>query len=212
MIEGRVLGEAAGPLRIVFRDGPGELLAVGVAGVDTRLGVDRHRLRYSDGSVVWVESDPAAPRGRAGRRASTSGSGASTVLRRGDGTAVGHILRGDTATAVAATGGTLCHLVPHPKEPETPELFRLVILDRSGDMAGHLDVIRTADGWTRHPAPDEAGDIHLWWDRTGRSLPVPILGTRLVMHHRMDRTERDVLLGACVDIAIGLRPYITVMR
>jgi hypothetical protein len=42
-------------------------------------------------------------------------------------------------------------------------------------------------------------------------MPVPVLGTRLTLERPPTDIERDVLLGACVDLAIGLRPYISVM-
>jgi hypothetical protein len=209
MIEGRVVHKASNALRITFRSGPGNPLAVGVQGSGNgrcatlaillgfrAAGAGRHRITYADGSVVWVDSRDDA----------------STVLRRGDGTAIGHILRADTTTAVAATGGTVCHFVPHPDEPRTPDLFRLLVLDRMGNEIGYLDVIRTAGGWTRRHLAHNLWDACIWWDRAGRPLPVPILGTRLAMARPLDRVERDMLLGACVDIALGLRPYVTVMR
>ncbi|MGY2063634.1 hypothetical protein ACW9HQ_52790, partial [Nocardia gipuzkoensis] len=106
--------------------------------------------------------------------------------------------------------GTLCHFVPHPEEPRTPEVFRLLILDLFGAEMGRLSLIRTPEGWSRRG--DELADNHLWWDRTGHSLPVPILGTRLAIGRRIDRDERDALLAACVDMAVGLRPYITELK
>jgi len=41
---------------------------------------------------------------------------------------------------------------------------------------------------------------------------VPILGTRATLTRELTPLERDVLLCACVDITIGLRPYISAMN
>ncbi len=41
--------------------------------------------------------------------------------------------------------------------------------------------------------------------------PFPLLGARLVLDGPLDGPALDVLLAACVDIVIGLRPYISEM-
>lgn len=209
MIEGRVVHQVNNALKITFSSGPGDPLAVGVQGAGNGLGAKaailfgfknggtgKHRITYADGTVVWVESKDSAP----------------TVLSRGDGTAIGTIQRADTATAVGSTAGTLFHFVPDPDEARTPELFHLLILDRMGQEAGRLDVVRTAGGWTLGRIANELYDQYIWWDRAGQPLPVPILGTRMLIRHPLDPVERDVLLGACVDITLGLRPYTQAMR
>lgn len=199
-----MVSEAPGRASIVFHGGPGDPLAVGARGEGhgARSAVllgrkdSRYRIGYADGTVLRAE--PADE--------------TTLTLRRGDGGVIGTILRAATATAVAATGGTLFHFVPDPGETSTADLFRLVILDRSGMEFGRMDVIRGVGGWASHRLADRNGDTYLWWDRTGDPLPVPILGTRVVAEHPLDRLERDVLLAACTDIALGLRPYIAVMR
>lgn len=204
MIEGRVVSDAPSGLSIVFQGGPGETLAVGARGEErgARSAVllghknSRYRIGYLDGAVLRAE--PVDETG--------------LTLRRGDGNAVGTILRGASVTAVAATGGTLFHFVPDPHEASTADLFRLVILDRSGMEFGRIDVIRGVGGWASHRLADRNGDTYLWWDRTGEPLEAPILGTRVVAEHPLDRIECDVLLAACTDIALGLRPYIPAMR
>ncbi|MVU76985.1 hypothetical protein GPX89_06960 [Nocardia sp. ET3-3] len=209
MIEGRVVHKVNNALRITFNAGPGDPLAVGVQGAGNGLGAKaailfgfknggtgKHRITYADGSVVWVESRDSAP----------------TVLSRGDGTALGTIQRADTSTAVGSTAGTLFHFVPDPDEPRTPELFRMLVLDRMGAETGRLDVVRTAGGWTVRRLVGDLYDESFWWDRAGQPLPIPILGTRLWLKHPLDSVERDVLLGACVDITLGLRPYVAAMK
>lgn len=204
MLEGRVVCEAPGAVTMVFRCGPGEPLAVaarsegGGARSSILLGHknSRYRIGYSDGGVVRAEPTDET----------------TLALRRGDGGAIGTIVRGETATAIAATGGTLFHFLPDPGEACSRDLFRLVVLDRMGAEFGRIDVIREASGWASHRLADSLGDTYLWWDRTGQSQPVPILGTRVVAEHPLDRIERDVLLAACADMALGLRPYIAQMR
>ncbi|MRH89732.1 hypothetical protein GFY24_20170 [Nocardia sp. SYP-A9097] len=208
MIEGRVVHKASNALQITFQAGPGDPLAVGVQGAGDGFGskmamlfgfknggTGRHRITYADGSVVWVRSKNAAP----------------TELTRADGTAIGTITRADTSTAVGATAGTLLHFVP-ADDPKTPELFRMRILDRMGEEFGRLDVVRTAGGWTLGQIANDLYETYIWWDRAGQPLATPILGTRLLLRRAPDATERDVLLGACVDIALGLRPYVTAMK
>jgi hypothetical protein len=46
----------------------------------------------------------------------------------------------------------------------------------------------------------------------GQFLPVPILGTGLTAVRLLTPVERDVLVCACVELAIGLRPYIASMN
>ncbi|AYF78413.1 hypothetical protein D7D52_36435 [Nocardia yunnanensis] len=209
MIEGRVVHKVSNALQITFHAGPGDPLAVGVQGAGNGFGAKTailfgfknggtgtHRLTYRDGSVVWVQSRDSAP----------------TILSRGDGTALGTIQRADTSTAVGSTAGTLFHFVPDPEEPRTPELFRLLVLDRMGAETARLDVIRTVGGWTVRRLVEDLYNESIWWDRAGQPLPVPILGTRLWLKHAPDPVERDVLLGACVDITLGLRPYVAVMK
>jgi hypothetical protein len=75
-----------------------------------------------------------------------------------------------------------------------------------------MDVIRRVAGWTLSRALDGAAKEFVWWDRPGQPLPVPILGTRLTLDRSPVGPERDVLVGACVDMAIGLRPYVPAMR
>jgi hypothetical protein len=203
MLEGRVVCEAPGRVTMVFKGGPGEPLAVATRGdgqgARSAILLGRknsgYRIGYTDGAVVRAEPSDET----------------TLLLRRGDGSAVGAITRGDTVSAVAATGGTLFHFVPDPDEACTPDLFRLVVLDRMGVEFGRLDVIREAGGWASHRLADRLGDTYLWWDRSGQPLPVPILGTRVVAEHPLDRIERDVLLVACTDIALGLRAYIPAM-
>jgi hypothetical protein len=43
-------------------------------------------------------------------------------------------------------------------------------------------------------------------------LKLPLLGVRVQPTRALTETERDVVLAASVDLAIGLRPYVAEMR
>jgi hypothetical protein len=58
---------------------------------------------------------------------------------------------------------------------------------------------------------DAIGDIYIWWDKAGGSLPVPILGARLGLLETPTPLQRDVLMCVRVEIAIRLRPYFKAM-
>lgn len=209
MIEGRVVHKTSNALKITFSDGPGEPLAVGVQGAGDGAGgklamlfgfknggTGKHRITYSDGAIVWVESKAKEP----------------TVITHGDGTPLATVERGDASSAVSSTGGTLFRFVPDPDEARTPEVFRILVQDAQGEDVGRLDVIRSAGGWTLKSIADDLYNTYIWWDHAGGPLPVPLLGTRLMLRTPVEGAARDVLLGACVDIALGLRPYTEAMR
>jgi hypothetical protein len=87
----------------------------------------------------------------------------------------------------------------------------MIVVRPSGEQIGRLDIIRTVAGWTVKRAYDALEDVSLWWDRAGQPLKVPLLGTRITLRSEITPLERDTLLGASVDVAIGLRPYIAAM-
>ncbi|MGX1808227.1 hypothetical protein ACWIGI_21115 [Nocardia sp. NPDC055321] len=183
MIEGRV-ARTSRSLEITFHSGPGDPLAVAVRGDSGRTA----RM------AAWLGFHTAGT----GTHRITYSNGttllvrsrtsAPTLLTRSDGTAIATISRASTSTAVAGTAGTLFHFVPAPKDAETPALFRLHVLDRMGEKFARLNIVRAGEG------------------------PTPFLGTRLLLCTPPDATERDILVAVCVDIALGLRPYITAMK
>jgi hypothetical protein len=196
-------------LQITFHDGPGDPCAIGVQGAGDgkgkKLGVlfgfknggtGNHRLTYSDGRVLGVASKEMAP----------------SVFSFGDGKEFITVHRGTTSTAVLADGTEAVTFADDAVEAETLELFRLVMTTPAGEDLGRLDVIRRVGGWTLSRALDAAWSEYFWMDHAGQALPIPILGTRLTLPRPLTSIERDVLLGACVDIAMGLRPYATAMQ
>jgi hypothetical protein len=207
LIEGRVVHKTNNALKITFNDGPGDPLAVGVQGAGDGRGAKaailfgfknggtgRHVLTYADGSTLGVHSRDAEP----------------TVLSRGD-VELGTVTRGATSTAYAAGGTPILTFAAAPAEATTADVFRMDITAPDGTLVAHLDVIRRVSGWAVMRAIDAAEDLYIWWDRAGEPLKTPLLGTRLTVVRPISDVERDVLLGACVDIALGLRPYISEM-
>lgn len=209
MIEGRVVHTTSNALSISFQDGPGNPFAVAVqGGCDGRAkkfgiaigiksgGPGTHVLTYDDGSALRIESKAAVP----------------SVFRGGDGTPLAVVQRAATSVAIGADGQPVLEFGPSPEAPNTPELFRIVVTAPDGAQVARLDIIRKAVGWSMGPALSPAGDLYLWWDQSDQPRRDPILGIRLHLVRPISVLERDVLLGACVDMAIGLRPYIDAMR
>lgn len=209
VIEGRVVHKTSNALAISFQDGPGDPFATGVQGAGDgkgkKLGVlfgfknggtGKHLVTFEDGAQLFVESKDGAP----------------SVLTRADGATVASIQRGETSVALTAGGNEILRFVPDPDGAKTVEAFRLIVSAPDGSQVGRLDVIRTVGGWTVARAVDAATDLYIWWDRAGEPLKVPILGTRLTLDRPLTPPEREVLIGVCVDIAIGLRPYVTEMK
>ena len=209
VIEARVVHKVSNALKMTFTDGPGDPFAVGVQGAGDgrgkKLGVlfgfknggtGNHRVTYSDGAVLNVASKDGAP----------------TVLTDGAGVEVATVHRGDTSRAVSAGGGELLQFSADPDEAKSPELFRMVVTGAGGDRLGSVHIVRRAGGWTLGRLANDLYDESFWWDRAGEPLPVPILGARVYLDREPSPVERTVLVGACVDVAIGLRPYIKEMN
>jgi hypothetical protein len=210
MIAGRVVHKKSNALKISFQDGPGDPFATGIQGAGdgtgSKLGIlfgfknggsGTHVLTYQDGAELRVRSKGGEP----------------TVLSRSDGVEVATIHRGETSTAVLSGGGEVFRFVADPELAKTPDLFRLLVKSPSGEDIGRLDVIRKVEGWqTLAGLVEAAWHEYIWWDQAGRPLPIPIVGTQLILTSPVSDVGRDVLLGACVDIALGLRPYVTEMK
>jgi hypothetical protein len=207
MIDGRIERATSNALRLVFRSGPGEPLGVAKQGAGDgkgrKLGVlfgfknggtGTHVLTFADGSTLAVESKDGQP---------------SELLRKGMPFAT--MTRGATTTATSADGTVIARFIPDPNGAKSLELYRLIVTDAGGAELGHLDVVRRNTGWSLARTIWRADEIAYWWDHAGAALPIPILGTRVVFNATPDDSLRDVVLGACTDIAIGLRPYITEM-
>jgi hypothetical protein len=203
-----VVHKKSNALQITFHDAEGDPFAVGVqgagAGKGKKIGVlfgfknggtGNHQLTFADGRVLGVASKDGAP----------------SDFSDQQGSHIATVARGETSAAVLANGTNLFQFTGDPEDGKTVELFRLLITTGAGEQVGRLDVIRKDTGWTISRAVDAAWDDYIWWDHAGRALPIPILGTRLTLTRPVVGIERDVLLCACVDMAIGLRPYAACM-
>lgn len=209
LIQGMVVHKTSNALRITFSDGPGEPCAVGVQGAGdgkgkkfaTLLGFKnggpgKHVLTFADQSTLQIESREQQP----------------TIITNPDGTEFATVHRGGTSSAVRAGGGEILRFSSDPEEARTPDLFRALVSDAGGNELGRLDIVRKVPGWTLARAVDAAWQTYVWWDHAGQALPVPILGTRYLGRGPLTEEQRRTLLCACVDIAVGLRPYITEMN
>ena len=80
---------------------------------------------------------------------------------------------------------------------------------------GHQLVVSSRDSQPTEITRDGKSFATVQRRAVGRSgseaLKIPILGTRLTLTQQVAPAVRDVLMAACVDIAIGLRPYIPEM-
>lgn len=206
---GRCVHKTSNALKMSFQDGPGDPFATAVQsaadGKGAKLGMlfgfknggtGTHVLTYADGRELRIQSREGKP----------------SIFTQGDGAEVATIHRGETSTAVLSGGTQLFTFASDPVDARTPELFRVIVTDPDGTEVGRLDVVRKDTGWTLGRVIDTVWDEYIWWDHAGAPLPVPILGTRLMLTRPVSDLQRDVLLGACVDIAIGLRPYIKEMN
>ncbi len=194
-----------------LHNGTGEPFATalqsGGDGVGKKLGIlfgfkngatGTHVLTYADGTTLDVpvmDVDPTHVTGR-------------------DGTAVCTITRGETTTISAPDGTTLLSFLPDPVEPEARSHFRMRIEDGTGAHVATMDVIRQAEyGDVGIADVIEAVDLVTsgFASDTGGSLPLPLLGTRIVLFRELTSLEQDALLAACVEIGIGVRSYVAAM-
>lgn len=208
LIEGRVVHKLSNSLQMTFNDGPGEPFAVAVQGAGdgkgAKLGilfgfknggVGTHGLTFADGRELRIASKNRE----------------SSVFTTADGATVATVDRGDSSTASGADGRPVLVFGPDPEEPKVVEAFRLVVTRPDRTEVGRLDVIRTVAGWSLWRAVDAAYQAYIWWDRAGQPMKVPLLGVRIATTAELTPLERDILVCASVDLAIGLRPYIAAM-
>jgi hypothetical protein len=206
IIEGRCGRKLNNSLTLTFRDGPGDPMAVAYQGGGDGKGrkaavlfgfinggTGRHLLTYPSGDSITVASREQVP----------------TTIARADGVELASVERGDESIARLSGGTEVLRIESDPEDAKTLEAFRMRVKAPDGSEIGRLDLIRTVAGWS---LLDELLDASIWWDRAGQPMKIPFLGTRLVLQRDLTEIERDVVLGICVDLAIGLRPYIKEMR
>ena len=193
-----------------LRNGTGDPFATalqsGGDGVGKKLGIlfgfkngatGTHVLTYPDGTTLAVPVVELEP----------------TQVTRGDGSAVCTITRGPTSTITAPDGATVLSFLPDPVEPEASSHFRIRIEDGTDAHVATMDVIRQAEydigiGDVLDAVDFVAGGFV---SDAGGSLPLPLLGTRIMLFRELTSLEQDALLAAAVEIGIGVRPYVTAM-
>ena len=205
IVEGRITRAASNSLKLDFRDGADLPLASATQG-GSKLGIlfgfknggtGTHHLELADGSAYQVTSKDGAP----------------TEITDAAGTPLATVTRGETSTLALADGTPLYVFAPDPEGVKTLELFRMLITDPAGAELGALRVIRNYQGWSlARTLLGDSLDPTTWLSReVGEPLKIPLLGTQLVVAQPAQPLHRALLLAVCVDIAIGLRPYVAGM-
>jgi len=204
-IEGRLARKLNNALTMTFRNGPdepiGQAVQSGADGAGRKLGVlfgfknggtGVHVYTPTVGLPLHVETRDVEP----------------ALLTRADGSAVGSIERGPTCVGRDASGRDVLRWVDHPDGADTFEAFRLAVTDPGGELLAHMNVIRTLAGWS---LGRELLEDAIWFGHAGQSLKLPFLGTSVQLFRDLTPIQLDLVLGSCIDTAIGLRPYGTGM-
>ncbi|WP_136643135.1 hypothetical protein [Subtercola vilae] len=207
-------------LKLTVTDGPGEPLAVavqgGADGVGSKLGVlfgfknggvGKHLVTFRGGNTLVVETRSGEP---------------SVLVQNGE--VIASLARGDESEVLLPTGETLFVIVPDPAGARTADAFHLHVYrchadGQAREVVGALDVILTNTGWTFTAYTvidvlDVLPDLTLanFARPLGTALRLPMQGVRLVLKGPLSDRDQAILVGVCVDLAIGLRPYVAAMR
>ena len=195
-----------------LHNGTGEPFATalqcGDNGVGKKLGIlfgfkngseGTHVLTYADGSTLAVPVVDLEP----------------TQVTRGDGSAVCTITRGQTTTITGPDGSVLLRFTAEHVDPKGSSHYRLRVSDGAGAQVAFLDVLRSGASY------DDVGVLEVlegvdfvmggFVSEPGGALPLPFLGTRVTLYRDLTPLERDAVLAACVEIGIGVRPYVVEM-
>ncbi|RFA15502.1 hypothetical protein B7R22_06645 [Subtercola boreus] len=214
MIVGRVGRRYTNALTMTFVDAPGAPVATvrqgGAGGFGGKLaialglrnhGPGRHLMQTREGQRVVTASGYNSP---------------STIERCGS--TVATVTCGATTTVRGAAGGVLFTIEPDPDRASTADVRRMLVRSEHGGPAARVDVILAASGWDISPvdlvgfgfalASEGIGALVSDGVPSGGSLPIRILGTRLVLPAPVQESERDLLLALCVDLAVGGRRYV----
>ncbi|RFA09074.1 hypothetical protein B7R54_07435 [Subtercola boreus] len=214
MIVGRVGRRFTNALTMTFVDAPGDPVATvrqgGAGGFGGRFaialglrnhGPGRHLMQTREGERVVTASGYNSP---------------STIERRGS--TVATVSCGATTTVTGAGGVVLYTIEPDPDRASTADVRRMLVRGDGGATVARVDVILASSGWDISPgevlgfglalATEGLGALVSEGTPRGGSLPIRILGTRLVLVGPVAEEQRDLLLGLCVDLAVGGRQYV----
>lgn len=128
-----------------------------------------------------------------------------TTVTTAAGTLVGTVERvDDDGVLRGADGSVLARLAGVPKDRSRDPACRYPLSDPAGASLGTLTLLTTA---ARFDLVDELVEATIFWDKTA-PLKVPTLGARLDLHQRAGPALGDLLLSACVTIALGPQAFI----
>lgn len=214
VIVGRVGRRLNNALTLTLVDAPGEPVATarqgGDAGFGGKLaimlglrnhGPGRHLLETRDGDRVVTVSGFNSP----------------SMIER-NGSTVATIDCAATTLVTDISGDVVFTVEPDRERASTADVDRMTVRGADGQIVAQVDVILAASGWELSPndvigfglsvASEGLGALLSDGTPSNGSLPIRILGTRLVLPRAVALPERDLLLGLCVDLAIGGRSYV----
>lgn len=214
VIVGRVARRFDNALTMTFVDAPGDPVATtrqgAAGGFGGRFAIALGLRNHGPGRHLTKT--------REGDRVVTaSGYGSPSTIERG-GSAPATVVCAATTTVTDSGGAVLFTVEPDPDRASTPDVDRMLVRGARGERVALVDVILAKSGWQVDPvellgfglalASDGLGALIGDGTPSNGSLPIRILGTRLVLPAPMAQSDRDLLLGLCVDLAIGGRQYV----
>ncbi|RFA21047.1 hypothetical protein [Subtercola boreus] len=214
VIVGRVGRRASNALTVEFTDGPGAPVATakqgGAGGFGGRFAIALGLRNHGPGRHLSVT--------REGDRIVTdSGYNSPSVITRNSEPALSVTCGGFTRVC-GADGVERFRVERDPDRASTSDVDRMLVVDARGMRVALIEVILARTGWTIRPGDlldlglsvANDGLLGLLGDGSPRngSLPIRILGTRLIIPAPVSLEERDLLLGLCVDLTIGGRDYV----
>ncbi len=129
-----------------------------------------------------------------------------TTVTTAGGDPVGTVERVDDDGELRDAGGSvLAHLAGLPKEHSRDPACRYPLTDDAGADLGVLTLLTTAA--TGFDLVDELVETAVFWGKAA-PLKVPPLGARLDLHRAVASTLGNLLLSACVTIALGPQAFI----
>ena len=217
---GRKLNNA---LTLTFRTGPEAEIGTAVQGsgdgAGKKLGVlfgfknggpGTHVLRTPAGPGIQVVSAEQEPT----RFLDAAGNPIGEARRVVYGTALDDA-DGNASVVTDAAGNVVFRVVPSaagakiPPDSTAPDRWSTDLVDASGEVCGTLDLIRVSAGWS---LGRELLDEAIWFGHAGKPLSLPVAGTALEFLRPPTAIEGDLALGICIDVSVGLRPYIAEMN
>jgi hypothetical protein len=203
-VEARLARRTSNALHLVFRTGPDDPIATASQGAGDGKGAKLGTLLGFKNGGPGKHGLVVGDRHLVVHTANTS---PSTVLD-GD-VELGRLERdADSSRVLAADGRVLVQITSDPHDAKTLDAFTMLLHDGAGAPLGRLLIARTQAAWS---LLREIESEIIWWGKAA-PLKLPLLGAGINLDHTVDDDTVIMLLAVCVDICIGLRPYIPEMR